>query len=755
MEEKNNGFSNIRNLAGKCLSIFYSSLHYKLLLVMILITIPPLVLLGSYSLYQTTVEIRRSVESTKQNLIQSTLNLQQENLKSQAALIDSGLSNIITNVKIIQSISENIFNNPQDYNKPSSKTTILKDPQHGYYYSPKDDLPGTEISNVFISSKTRITPKLLEELERIKHLEPLMKSFVSSNENVVQVYFFFRETASRAFPKMDFKKLIDLKLHPPDLKVQNYEFYYGADQEHNPEKKVTWTKIYQDITDQGLIITCHAPVYLENGELRGVIGVDITMSNLINNILNIKFEQPGAYAALITSSGEVIANPEKSANDTKPNHLTNIMDKADNPVFKEISQKISEGESGLKEVILSNENKYMLYGPIGKTGWALVYVIPALEITKPIEEQTRNQIMQKNSTLLSKIGVVTFSILIFVTVFSILLSGNITKPVEDLTKGVTALGYGNFGHVVSVNSKDEIGTLSTSFNTMSIQLKEMVLALEQKAREQQMLNASLAELNRGLENKVLERTAKLKEANANLQKALDDICAVEKSRRDLLANVSHELRTPLMKIQGYVETIRDGLYKDDKEFFRYLDTIYLNTTGINRLINDLFDLSQLDARQSMNFQELDLSMTFEQYFDEVSLFLEQKGLQLIHALDESLPLVNADPDRIIQVLENLVYNAAKYTQTGGLIQISVKTLADGILVEVADNGKGIPEREIPYVFTRFFKGQANSNNNLNGAGLGLAIAKAIIEAHKGTIWVESKLGKGSRFFFKIPAANSH
>ncbi|AGL02328.1 ATP-binding protein [Desulfoscipio gibsoniae] len=735
---------------SKLIHLFESSLHYKLLLVMVLITIPPLVLLGAYSLYQTTVEISRAVESTKQNLIQNTLNLQQENLKSQAALIDAGLENVVNNIKILQSISENIFNNPEEYNRPGTITNILTDSQYGYYYSPPDHLPDTEISNVFISNKTKVTPKLLAELERLKHMEPVMQSFVSSNENVVAVYFNFKESAARIYPKLDFKKLVELQLFPPDLEVGNYEFFYSADEKHNPEKEITWTKIYRDITDRGLMITCNAPVYLAGGELRGVLGVDITMANIINNILNIEFEQPGAYAALITASGEVIANPEKLSPDTNPNPIASLLGRTDNPVFKEIGQKIREGESGCREVVLSGESKYLLYGPMGNSGWALIYVIPAHQITEPIEKEARSLIIEKNSAILSKISFGTLSILLIVTVFSILLSGNITKPVKDLTSGATALGEGNFGHVVPVNSKDEIGTLSVAFNTMSKQLQEMVLALQQKAMEQQILNTELADLNQDLESKVLERTSRLEEANANLQEALDSISAVEKSRRELLANVSHELRTPLMKIQGYVEAVRDGLYKDNKEFLRYLETIYLHTTGINRLINDLFDLSQLDARQSMHFTVTDLTPVFEQYFEEVSLFLEQKEINFSYSLDNTLPPVKVDPDRIIQVLENLVYNAAKYSQPGGQIQIFVKALADGVLVEVTDSGRGIPAKDLPYIFTRFFKGRGVNNPKSNGAGLGLAIAKAIVEAHQGTIGVESQPGKGSRFFFNIP-----
>jgi len=229
--------SKLMLLVKKCRELIQTNLYYKLLLAMSLITIPPLFFLSAYSLYQTTVEVGRAVESSKQSIIQSTLSLQQENLESQSALINASFVNIINHVDIIRSITEDILNNPQDYNKPQRSTLILQDPEKGFYYSPQETLPGAEISNVFISN--RITPgqNLLDELDRLKHLEPVMQSFVASNQNVVAVYFSFKESAARYYPKLDFKKMVAENLLPADLDMEKYEFYYGADQEHNPEKK--------------------------------------------------------------------------------------------------------------------------------------------------------------------------------------------------------------------------------------------------------------------------------------------------------------------------------------------------------------------------------------------------------------------------------------------------------------------------------------------------------------------------------------
>ena len=156
----------------------------------------------------------------------------------------------------------------------------------------------------------------------------------------------------------------------------------------------------------------------------------------------------------------------------------------------------------------------------------------------------------------------------------------------------------------------------------------------------------------------------------------------------------------------------------------------------------------------MNFKNIDLTKILHQYFDETALFLEQEGLNFIYTMDKALPLVDVDTDRIIQVLENLVCNAAKFTPAGGVIHIMVNASAGVVQLAVADNGKGLTREELPYIFTRFFKGQSKTNiKSTSSSGLGLAIAKAIIEAHHGTIWAESNRVKGSRFIFTIPAAD--
>ncbi len=224
---------------------------------------------------------------------------------------------------------------------------------------------------------------------------------------------------------------------------------------------------------------------------------------------------------------------------------------------------------------------------------------------------------------------------------------------------------------------------------------------------------------------------------------------LEKVRSDLFANVSHELRTPLMKIQGYVEALRDKLYADESEFLQYLDIIYLNTRGINRLLKDLFDLSKLEAGEPVALATVSLTEILPQYFQEISRFAHQKGRLFNYQLVEPLPVVRADVDRLIQVLNNLVGNAIKFTADGGQVEVTVQPHPTGVIFEVADNGPGIPEADQPHIFTKFYKSKYNKSEQ--SSGLGLAIVRSIVHAHCGTVWAQSSAGHGAQFFFTLPS----
>ncbi|MHC1759502.1 MAG: ATP-binding protein [Negativicutes bacterium] len=226
---------------------------------------------------------------------------------------------------------------------------------------------------------------------------------------------------------------------------------------------------------------------------------------------------------------------------------------------------------------------------------------------------------------------------------------------------------------------------------------------------------------------------------------------LENARTELFANVSHELRTPLMKIQGYVESLRDGFYADTADSRKQLDIISANVCRMDRLIGDLLDLAKLNACQSFQFQILPLRELLSDYFAELKLYLRKKQRRLTYSLPEIELNAKIDPGRFIQVLDNLIDNSLKHTPTMGRIHVAIDEVAEGVRFCVRDDGPGIASEDLPYVFSKFYRGNQKERKGIpEGLGLGLSIAQSIVAAHGGRIWVEEDQSNGDRISFILP-----
>jgi PAS domain S-box-containing protein len=250
------------------------------------------------------------------------------------------------------------------------------------------------------------------------------------------------------------------------------------------------------------------------------------------------------------------------------------------------------------------------------------------------------------------------------------------------------------------------------------------------------------------QRKMLEQQIILQ--NKNLQDANQRLREVDEMKTEFLANISHELRTPLSVIIAYTEALRDGLVNEaDRQHF--LDVISENGESLLRLINDLLDLSKLEVSGTM------LSFTLSHIHDvirgtwpKMMTAAEQKGIEISFKPGYEIPVVYIDNKRISQVVMCLTQNALKFTDKGGRVEVTTRRSDQGVVVQVLDTGKGIPENQIGTIFDTFRQLDGSSTRRQGGLGIGLAIAKHIIELHGGTIWVESEAGAGSTFAFMIP-----
>lgn len=239
--------------------------------------------------------------------------------------------------------------------------------------------------------------------------------------------------------------------------------------------------------------------------------------------------------------------------------------------------------------------------------------------------------------------------------------------------------------------------------------------------------------------------------------AEDELIQSKKSQQLLFSYVSHELRTPITSILGYISAIRDGTFDSQEKVNSAVDLIYSKVITLQRLINDLFQLSQLETKQfSFNFMQISIHELFDHIVSKYALDIENAGINFVPINNENRTLAReiiADPQRMEQVFSNIFFNAIKYTHKKGTITFLCKCdIPNNVVIfSISDTGEGIPEKDIKKIFNRFYKSnQSQAINGVSGSGLGLSIAKEIVDAHGGNISVESTMGVGSTFNISLP-----
>jgi signal transduction histidine kinase len=288
------------------------------------------------------------------------------------------------------------------------------------------------------------------------------------------------------------------------------------------------------------------------------------------------------------------------------------------------------------------------------------------------------------------------------------LSSTLTERIYVIDQAASAIAEGDRGVRVPVQGRDELTSLANTFNEMAARLQ----AAERKQQELEVL------------------------------------------RRDLIAWVSHDLQTPLASIRAIVEAVADGMVEDPETIQRYLSTAQRDIRALSALIDDLFQMAQLDAGGlTLNLETDSLSDLISDTLESFSELAARQSVTLQGQVEPGVSLVFMDTQRIGRVLNNLVGNALRYTPAGGKVQVRAAPEPSDYLVEVWDTGEGIPPADLPFIFERFYRSEKSRNRLTGGAGLGLAIARGIIEAHGGQIGVESTSGQGARFWFTLPKGN--
>jgi signal transduction histidine kinase len=285
--------------------------------------------------------------------------------------------------------------------------------------------------------------------------------------------------------------------------------------------------------------------------------------------------------------------------------------------------------------------------------------------------------------------------------FAFAVAGVLTGELGELSRAAMRLAQGDLSARVGHHGPDEIGQLGTAFDEMAEQLEQAF----QRER------------------------------------------ALEAGRRELITAVSHDLRTPLATTRAMVEALADQVVTEPADVQRYLQLVLQETQHLSRLIDDLFELSQIDSGAlRLQCLPIDLAQLVSETVAAYQVPAQENGVQLAEAVTDGLEStrIQADPERLQRVLRNLLDNALRHTPPGGTIQVRAATRPDAVQVSVNDSGPGVPAEELERIFDRFYRSERSrrrSEHSMAGAGLGLAIARGLVQAHRGSIWAErSPLG---------------
>lgn len=404
--------------------------------------------------------------------------------------------------------------------------------------------------------------------------------------------------------------------------------------------------------------------------------------------------------------------------------------------------------------------------------------------------------------------------LIISVLLSFLLSKTLITPIQSLTRAAARVAAGDFSEKIEVTAKDEIGILTQTFNYMANRLKETLEDIENEKNKlstvflhmtdgivafsrdgelihynptaENMLGIKLGDNPPGFKEifgdiVVMKEVFSLKRPNVirvgkdfgdksleisfapfssgdirrGILAVIHDVTQQKRAdeiRKEFVANVSHELKTPITSIRSYAETLADSIDSLPEETKQnFLAVIVNESDRMNKIVQDLLVLSRFDAGEVLvDVQPFDINQSIKNISDMMILDIKKQGLELIINIEKPLPEIVGDKSRIEQVLINIMSNAVRYTLEGGKITISAGTSGGNIWIKVSDTGVGIPKKDIPHLFDRFYRVDKARSRAYGGTGLGLSIAHEIITKHGGSIQVDSEPDKGTDVTILLP-----
>lgn len=370
----------------------------------------------------------------------------------------------------------------------------------------------------------------------------------------------------------------------------------------------------------------------------------------------------------------------------------------DSAPSKEFEGKSIKMYPDIKEA-LSGKSSTSIHN-ISGVGWAMYTAIPVISKNNVVGAILISSSIDNVIDLLNSIKyrmIYTFSgIGVLVGFLSLLVASFITNPLKRLTEAANILSQGKLDYKVDVKSKDEIGKLANAFNKMSYSLMK-----------------------------------------------------IDEERKRFVSDASHELKTPLASVKALIESLINSRSQDIAFYKEILQDVNGEIDRMTRLVNDLLELARLDKIKSPRIKRVEVSEVISDVIDSLAPLAESKNVNLTFNGKEKV-FAEVDPDRFYRMAYNIVENGIKYTHEGGNVLVDLDEDEDNIYLAISDNGIGISEEVLPKIFDRFARGDTARSKKNGGFGLGLAIAKEIIDMHEGKVTVESKVGEGTTFKIVLP-----
>jgi signal transduction histidine kinase len=452
----------------------------------------------------------------------------------------------------------------------------------------------------------------------------------------------------------------------------------------------------------------------------GITVAEVNLKFIWEVISRIKVGEKG-IAYVVDSQGQLIAHPD----------ISYVLRKSDLSALPQVKTALARrGSAGPHSVSIasSGDGREVLtaYSSIDALGWHVFAEQPLAEAFAPLYAS------------LVRNGILLLGGLVLAIAASLYFARRMVTPIAAIQAGARRLAAGQLEERIAVNTGDELGALAEQFNRMAAQLTESYAGLERKVEERTQALSESLEQNVRLVAEIQEKSRLLEAANRH--------------KSEFLASMSHELRTPLNAIIGFSEVLEERMFGElNEKQAEYLRDIHTSGTHILSLINDILDLSKIEAgRMDLEISHFDLPRVLENAVTLVRGRADRNRVALELQCEPGLSTWTADERKVKQIMLNLMSNAVKFTPAGGRVRVSARRTGAALAISVSDSGVGIRPEDQKLVFEEFRQVGEDPLKKSEGTGLGLALAKRFVELHGGVITVESMPGVGSTFTFTLP-----